>query len=119
MTNLHALSVLVALLAVLGPGPARAQSARPAEERAAKAEPPAKAARPARVVGSPSEATVNINAADAKELMTLAGVDRKVARGIVAYRQAHGPFKKADDIRKVDGVSAAVWETNRARIAVR
>jgi competence protein ComEA len=71
------------------------------------------------VVASPSEARVNINTADVKELMTLPGVGRKVAQRIVAHREAHGPFKKADDIRKVEGMSDALWERNRARIATR
>jgi DNA uptake protein ComE-like DNA-binding protein len=37
----------------------------------------------------------------------------------VAHREAHGPFKKPDDVRKVEGMSEAIWEKNRARIATR
>src|SRR4051794_24736982 len=40
-----------------------------------------------------SEAKVNINTASAKELTGLAGIGPKVADRIVAYREAHGPFK--------------------------
>ena len=116
---LHVLPVLVALVTSLMSWPAQAQSARRAEEPASRAEPVAKAARPARVAATPSEATVNINAADVKELMTLTGVGRKVAQRIVAYREAHGPFKKMGDVKKVEGVSDAVWEKNRTRIAIR
>jgi competence protein ComEA len=115
---LHILPVLAVLVASLSPGPAHAQAGRRAEEPAGRAE-PVKAARPARVAATPGEAAVNINAADVKELMTLSGVGRKVAQRIVAYREAHGPFKKADDVKKVEGVSDAMWEKNRARIAVR
>ncbi len=42
------------------------------------------------------DAKVNINTADVKELMKLAGVGRSLAEKIVQYRDAHGPFKKAD-----------------------
>lgn len=116
---LHVLPVFLALVTSLMSWPAQAQSARRAEEPASRAEPVAKAARPARVAATPSEATVNINAADVKELMTLTGVGRKVAQRIVAYRGVHGSFKKVEDVKKVDGVSDAVWEKNRTRIVIR
>jgi competence protein ComEA len=118
MSILHVLPVLVALVASLMSWPAQAQSSRRAEEPASRPEPAAKTP-PVRVAATPSAAMVNINAADLKELMTLTGVGRKVAQRIVAYRDAHGPFRKADDVKKVEGVSDAVWEKNRARIAIR
>lgn len=62
---------------------------------------------------------VNINTASVKELMTLAGVGRKVAEKIVEYRQAHGPFRKAADVKKVDGVGEGLLEQNRGRIVVK
>ena len=62
---------------------------------------------------------VNINKADVKELMTLTGVGRKVAEKIVEYRDNHGPFKKADELRKVDGVGNGVWEKNRERVVTK
>jgi len=119
MIFLHVLPLLVALVTSLMSWPAQAQNARRAEEPASRAEPVAKAARPARVAATPSAATVNINAADVKELMTLTGVGRKVAQRIVAYREAHGPFKKMEDVKKVEGVGDTVWEKNRTRIAIR
>jgi competence protein ComEA len=62
---------------------------------------------------------ININTADVKALMTLEGVGRKVAEKIVEYRQAHGPFKKADELRKVDGIGGGLWERNKERIVVK
>jgi competence ComEA-like helix-hairpin-helix protein len=67
----------------------------------------------------PGPAKVNINTADVKSLMTLTGVGRKVAEKIVEYRDSHGPFKKADEIRKVEGVGHGVWERNRDRIVTK
>ena len=66
-----------------------------------------------------ADAKVNINAADVKELMTLNGVGHKVAERIVAYREAHGPFKKAEEVRKVEGIGQGLWERNRQRIVIK
>ena len=68
---------------------------------------------------SPGTGKVNINTADVKQLMTLTGVGRKVAENIVEYRDTHGPFKKADDLRKVEGVGTGLWEKNRERIVTK
>jgi competence protein ComEA len=62
---------------------------------------------------------VNINTADVKQLMKLSGVGRSVAERIVQYRDAHGPFKKAEELRKVEGVGTGLWERNRERIVVK
>ena len=66
-----------------------------------------------------SEAKVNINTAGVKELATLDGIRPKVAERIVAYREAHGPFKKPEDLKKVDGVGKAVFERNRERVVTK
>jgi competence protein ComEA len=70
------------------------------------------------VVATPG-AKININTADVNELMKLAGVGRSLAEKIVQYRDAHGPFKTATDLRKVEGVGQSLWEKNRARIVVK
>jgi len=54
-----------------------------------------------------------------KELMKLNGVGRNLAEKIVQYRDAHGPFKKATDLRKVEGLGDGLWEKNRERIVVK
>lgn len=71
------------------------------------------------VVGAARTEKVNINTADVKALMTLSGVNRGLAEKIVKYRDEHGTFKKAQDLRKVDGVGEALWEKNRERIVVK
>ena len=92
-----ALAVLVAVVALI-PSPVVADTA------AASVSVPAK---------------VNINTADVKSLMTLTGVGRSLAEKIVKYRDEHGQFKKATDLRKVEGVGDALWEKNRERIVVK
>ena len=74
---------------------------------------------PAKTAGSANANTVNVNTADVKQLMTLAGVGRRTAERIVEYRQANGPFKKPEDLRRVDGIGAGLFERNRERIAVK
>lgn len=70
-------------------------------------------------VAATVDAKININTADVKELMKLQGVGRNLAEKIVQYRDAHGPFKKATDLRKVEGVGDGLWEKNRERIVVK
>lgn len=50
-----------------------------------------------------TEAKVNINKADAKELMKIKGMNASKARTIVAYRKQHGDFKSTDDLSHVKG----------------
>jgi competence protein ComEA len=47
---------------------------------------------------------ININTADVKELMKLAGVHKKTAEKIVEYRQAHGGFHSIDELNQVEGI---------------
>lgn len=71
------------------------------------------------VAAAATREKVNINSASVKELMALEGVGHKLAEKIVEYRDAHGPFKKAEDLRKVEGVGGVLWEKNRERIVVK
>jgi len=68
---------------------------------------------------APVGGKVNINTASVKDLMTLAGVGKKVAEKIVEYRGAHGAFKRAEEVRKVEGLGDALWERNKDRIVVK
>jgi len=70
---------------------------------------------PVRVVPS----KININEASETDLMQLNGVSAGAARKIIAYREAHGRFKRTQDLWKVDGVSKDVLEKNRGRITVK
>lgn len=60
---------------------------------------------------------VNVNKADAQTIATsLDGVGISKAQAIVAYRDAHGPFKSVDDVGNVKGVGAKTLERNRDAI---
>lgn len=60
---------------------------------------------------------VNINQADAGTIAkSLDGIGQSRAQAIVDWRTAHGPFKKADDLRRVKGIGKATIERNRDAI---
>ena len=68
---------------------------------------------------SSAEHKVNINEASQAELMKLEGVGAGAAKKIIAWREAHGPFKRLHDLEKVPGVGRDVLEKNHGRIAVK
>ena len=60
---------------------------------------------------------VNVNSADAAQIAKeLKGVGLAKAQAIVSYRDKNGPFKSADDLRKVKGFGPKMLERNRANI---
>ncbi|MEO8811247.1 MAG: helix-hairpin-helix domain-containing protein [Rhodanobacter sp.] len=60
---------------------------------------------------------VNINQADAATIArSLDGIGASRAQAIVAWRDAHGPFKKAEDLKHVKGIGKATIERNRSAI---
>ncbi len=62
---------------------------------------------------------VDINSATAAELSkALSGVGASKAKAIVEYRDKNGPFKSADELKKVKGIGKATVEKNRAVIVV-
>jgi competence protein ComEA len=62
---------------------------------------------------------VDINHADAATIAKeLNGIGPAHAKAIVEYRQQHGAFKSADDLRNIKGIGAKVIEKNRANIRV-
>lgn len=62
-------------------------------------------------------APVDINRADAQTLaVSLDGIGLSKAKAIVDYRQAHGPFRSADQLTEIQGIGARTVERNRANI---
>lgn len=60
---------------------------------------------------------VNINSADAVTIAkSLKGVGQKKADAIVADRAKNGPFKSAEDLKRVKGIGDAIIANNKADI---
>ncbi len=51
---------------------------------------------------------VDINSAGINELTQLPGIGKTLAARIVAYRDAHGPFARLEDLKKVSGIGDKV-----------
>lgn len=64
------------------------------------------------------EAILDLNSADEGSLVRLPGVGPVLARRIVEFRQAHGPFQRVDDLLEVPGIGPAVLEKVRSRVRV-
>ncbi len=62
-------------------------------------------ARPAKKVER-----VNINTADLATLKKLPGVGPVIAKRIIAFREAHGGFKRAEEILNVKGIGEKTFE---------
>lgn len=58
-------------------------------------------------VGGPG-GKININTADSETLQTLPGIGEKRAEDIIAYREAHGPFRIAEDLTRVKGIGESI-----------
>ena len=65
-----------------------------------------------------TDGKVNINTASKAELMKLDGVGPALADKILEYRKANGPFKRAEDIRRIQGFGKGLWERNRTAITI-
>lgn len=57
--------------------------------------------------GREIELGIDINTADEAELACIPGVGPSLARRIIEYRQAHGPFETLEELEQVPGVGPA------------
>ena len=68
--------------------------------------------------GAVNDGKININTADASELMTLKGIGQSRAEDIIKYRTENGPFGAIEEIMQVSGIKTAVFEKIRDDITV-
>lgn len=64
------------------------------------------------------EQRVNLNTADAEQLMTLTGIGAAKAAAILAYREAHGAFASIEEIMNVQGIKENTFQKIKDDIAV-
>jgi competence protein ComEA len=78
---------------------------------------PGSAALPESEIGS-SPALVDINTALQAELEILPGIGPALAGRIIAYREENGPFKTIEEIQKVQGIGAKIFEKIKDLITI-
>ncbi len=61
---------------------------------------------------------VNINTAEATQLVLLPRVGPSVAQRILAHRKENGPFKKAEDLMLVTGIGEKTFELIKPYVAI-
>ncbi len=64
-------------------------------------------------------AALDLNAADAGTLLALPGIGPTLAERIVAYREAHGPFRNPEDLLQIPGMGPKRWDRIRPLVQVR
>lgn len=68
--------------------------------------------------GSPSSGQVNINSADAAELISLPGIGEVTAGKIIQDREKNGPFKSIEEIKRIAGIGDKKFEQLHELICV-
>jgi competence protein ComEA len=70
--------------------------------------------------GSEGRATnpVDINSADAEQLMTIPGIGKVMAERIIQFRNQHGPFKRVEDLLKIKGIGEKSFQKIRSYVKV-
>jgi competence protein ComEA len=61
---------------------------------------------------------INLNTASLRELENLPGIGHGIAERIVAHREQYGPFRRAEHLMMVRGISDGKFRALRARIVV-
>ena len=61
---------------------------------------------------------ININTADAEELMKLPGIGQAYAQSIIEYRESNGYFNQIEDLLNVSGIGLAKFENMKDLICV-
>ena len=80
---------------------------------------PASFSTPAeRASAAPASHRININTASAKELESLPGIGQGLAERIIEHRLEHGPFRRAEHLMMVRGISDGRYRAVRDLIKV-
>ena len=110
----------LATLALMGPSPAdlsgpdTTASGSAVDSTAADiAEATVERAAAPRRSGKPPPAPTNLNTASVQELQRLPRIGPALAERIVAYRQAHGPFRSPEQVTEVKGIGDKTLEKMR------
>src|SRR5262245_58086579 len=62
---------------------------------------------------------VNVNRANLEELIRVPYIGNFTAGEILAYRQAHGPFRTLEEVKNVKGIKEKNFERFRSYLSIR
>lgn len=62
---------------------------------------------------------VNINEDDAEQLQSVAHIGTTIAKAIVSYREANGPFGRIEELKDVNGIGNATFEKVKNYVRLR
>ena len=66
-----------------------------------------------------TDGKINLNTADAAALMTLPGIGEAKAASILSYREEHGGFSSAEEIKNITGIKEGVYSKIKDRITAK
>jgi competence protein ComEA len=66
-----------------------------------------------------SDGKVNINTAGVTELCAIPGIGEARAKAIISYREKNGPFEICEDLMKVSGIKAGMYERMKEYVKVK
>ncbi len=90
--------------ALTAPAPKVAETLPATEPQSAETEPGETEPAPTQATEPPVTFPIDLNTADARELMALPGIGEVLAGRILAYRQDHGPFEAVEELMNVSGI---------------
>ena len=67
---------------------------------------------------SPSAAAININTASMDELQKIPYIGEKMAGQIIEHRERYGPFRQAEDLILIQGISDSRFRKIRSLVRV-
>lgn len=67
-------------------------------------------------ISSQESQKININTADATQLMTLDGIGQKKAEAILLYREEKGSFKTIEEMKEISGIGEKTFERFKEKI---